>query len=93
MSKTADIVSRIVITFNDGSVIELVDSARFLAIRDGLAIASKVNNQLNEQLKILENKISELEAENKTLDEKLQSEVGLEFYTLAKNIEFKKPVV
>lgn len=69
MSKTNDIVSKIAITFVDGSFIELVDSVRFVQIRDALKTASVVNNQLNEQAKVLENKIVELETKNKTLDE------------------------
>ena len=94
MSKTNDIVSKIAITFVDGSYIELVDSVRFIQIRDAVKAASIVNNQLNEQAKVLENKIVELEAENKRLDE-LNQQLVTQLHTETEFInpeEFKNPL-
>lgn len=94
MSKTNDIVSKIAITFVDGSYVELVDAVRFVQIRDALKTASVVNNQLNEQAKVLENRIVELEAKNKTLDE-LNQQLLTQLHTDAEFInpeEFKNPL-
>lgn len=94
MSKTSDIVSKIAITFVDGSYIELVDAIRFIQTRDALKVASVVNNQLNEQAKVLENRIVELEAKNKTLDE-LNQQLLTQLHTDVEFInpeEFKNPL-
>jgi hypothetical protein len=87
MSKTNDIVSKIAITFVDGSYIELVDSVRFIQIRDAVKAASIVNNQLNEQAKMLEKKIAELEEKNKTLNE-LNQQLVTQLHT---DVEFVNP--
>ena len=87
MSKTSELVSKIAITFNDGSFIELVDTVRFIQIRDALKAASIVNNQLNEQARKLEEKIRELECTNKALDEANQQLIS----QLNTEVEFIQP--
>ena len=94
MSKTSELVSKIAITFNDGSFIELVDTVRFIQIRDALRTASIVNNQLNEQSRKLEEKIRELESSNKALDEASQqliSQLNTEVVFVQPE-EFKNPL-
>lgn len=94
MSKTSELVSKIAITFNDGSFIELVDTVRFIQIRDALRTASIVNNQLNEQSRKLEEKIRELESANKALDEanqQLISQLNTEVMFIQPQ-EFKNPL-
>lgn len=92
MSKTNNIVSKIAITFVDGSYIELIDAIRFVQIRDALKTASVVNNQLNEQLKELERKIEELQTENKILDDNFQSLVNDVSDIKPPIVEFNKPL-
>ena len=94
MSKTSELISKIAITFNDGSFIELVDTVRFIQIRDALKVSSIVNNQLNEQARKLEEKIKELESINKALDEANQqfiSQLNTEV-VLVQPEEFKNPL-
>jgi cytochrome c-type biogenesis protein CcmH/NrfF len=87
MSKTSELISKIAITFNDGSFVELVDTVRFIQIRDALRTASIVNNQLNEQARKLEEKIRELELNNKALDEANQQLIS----QLNTEVEFIQP--
>ena len=87
MSKTSELISKIAITFNDGSFVELVDTVRFIQIRDALRTASIVNNKLNEQARILEEKIRELELDKKTLDEANQQLIS----QLNTEVEFIQP--
>lgn len=94
MSKTSELISKIAITFNDGSFIELVDTVRFIQIRDALKVSSIVNNQLNEQARKLEGKIRELESTNKVLDEanqQLISQLNTEVVFVQPE-EFKNPL-
>jgi cytochrome c-type biogenesis protein CcmH/NrfF len=87
MSKTSELISKIAITFNDGSFVELVDTVRFIQIRDALKTASIINNQLNEQARKLEEKIRELELNNKALDEANQQLIS----QLNTEVEFIQP--
>lgn len=94
MSNTSELISKICITFNDGSVIELVDKIRFNRIKDGLKTASIVNNQLNEQMKLLEEKISELQSQlnkfNKEEQEMIEA-TWVNIYAYQEN-QFKNPL-
>ena len=93
MSETSSIVSKIAITFTDGSFLELVDTVRFVQIRDNLRIASVTNNQLNEQIKKLEQKIADLEQQNETLDNNNQALINkLHSVEPIEPMEFKQPL-
>lgn len=64
---TSDLITKIDLYFNDGSVKTLVVQDRFLQVRDALKEQSRANEILNKQAEMLEAKIRELQAENETL--------------------------
>lgn len=65
--KTSDLITKIDLYFNDGSMKTLVGQDRFLQMRDALKVQSDANTALNKQAEMLEAKIRELQAENETL--------------------------
>ena len=93
-NQTSDLVSKIAITFNDGSIIELVEQIRFIKMRDNLKVLSETNNMLNKQMKYLENTISKLQEQILKLDSENQSLIKNGFFEEEKiNNEFKNPLV
>lgn len=65
--KTSDLITKIDLYFNDGSMKTLVGQDRFLQVRDAMKVQSDANAALNKQAEMLEEKIRELQDENETL--------------------------
>lgn len=91
---TADIITKIDLYFNDGSMMTLVGQERFLAIRDALKVQSQANDMLCKQAELMEDKIRELEAKCKSLEDMTheliaQLNTDIEFVQFD---EFKNPL-
>lgn len=69
---TSDLITKIDLYFNDGSIKTLVGQDRFLQVRDALKIQSDANAALNKQAEMLEAKMRELQAENEVLRKQTQ---------------------
>lgn len=94
MMNTSDLITKIDIYFNDGSMKTLVGQDRFLQIRDALKVQSDANNLLNKQAELLEARISELESKCQMLDEEnkeLTAQLNTEVYFVSAE-EFKNPL-
>jgi hypothetical protein len=66
---TSDLITKIDLYFNDGSVKTLVGQDRFLGIRDALKTQSQANELLCKQAELLEERIRELESKCQTLED------------------------
>lgn len=66
---TSDLITKIDLYFNDGSIKTLVGQDRFLGIRDALKTQSQANELLCKQAELLEERIRELEAKCQTLED------------------------
>lgn len=71
----ADLITKILLYFNDGSTRNLVVQDRFLQVRDALKEQSRANEILNKQAEMLEAKIRELQAENEVLRKQNQEAI------------------
>jgi hypothetical protein len=72
-------ITKVDITFDNGSVLNLVCQERFLRMRDAARVHSDANNALVEQAKVLEETIKELQAKCKALDEENQQYINNQF--------------
>lgn len=87
-------ITKVDITFDNGSVLNLVCQERFLRMRDAAKVHSDANNQLVQQAKALEETINELQAKCKALDEENQQYINNQFphtYTIPPNFENPLP--
>lgn len=93
-NKTSNIVSKIAITFNDGSFIELLDQERYLKIRNEFLNLSNANNALNLLNISMEKAIEKLQKENSELDTENQYLKAILHSAEYVNIdtEFKNPL-
>lgn len=89
---TNSLISKIGITFQDGSFLELVDHTRLIRIRDNLKTLSEANNMLNSQMQSMERKIEELQEENKKLNDLNQLIINAPFIVSASVTEFENPL-
>jgi hypothetical protein len=93
-NKTSNIVSKIAITFNDGSFVELLDQERYLKIRNEFINLSSANNALNLLNTSMEKAIEKLQKENSELDTENQYLKAILHSSEYVNIdtEFKNPL-
>lgn len=93
-NKTSNIVSKIAITFNDGSFVELLDQERYLKIRNEFINLSSANNALNLLNISMEKAIEKLQKENSELDTENQYLKAILHSAEYVNIdtEFKNPL-
>lgn len=69
---TASLIVKMLVYFDDGSTKNFVCQGRFLQVRDALKVQSDANALLNKQAEMLEEKIRELEAKCKSLEDMTQ---------------------
>ncbi|CAB4144203.1 hypothetical protein UFOVP460_23 [uncultured Caudovirales phage] len=69
---TSDLITKIDLYFNDGSVKTLVGQDRFLGIRDALKAQSQANELLCKQAELMENTIRRLQSENACLKSEVE---------------------
>jgi hypothetical protein len=66
-------ITKIDITFNDGRAVCMVTQDRFLRMRDLATAQSQANQMLVKQAELMEESISKLQAQCKSLEDELQN--------------------